>query len=75
MAWFADLIAAAEELGYGVASVTPREITLVPFGGPGDEVTLRSVFLRGAELRRLLRPVTRGTPVVLDADPFNGGGS
>jgi hypothetical protein len=64
--WYADIAAAAEELGYIVESVdyrAPGRVVLSPPKHPDSErVIVEGIFTSGTSLRRLLRPIAEKVP-------------
>ena len=54
--WITDIAKAADELGYSILSIAPRQVRLVSTRG-GVEIMLESVFLSGDLIRSALNRV------------------
>lgn len=71
--WYADIAAAADELGYIVESIdyrSPGRVVLSPPKHPDSErVIVEGIFTSGASLRRLLRPIVVAPPPAADPPP------
>jgi hypothetical protein len=64
--WLAEIGSAADDLGYGIVSISLQSVVLTPLRGKYPEsIRIDSVMLGGKQLRMFLRPLPKdGTNAV-----------